>query len=639
MTRHFGQGMLKGMKVTLKNLIRGPITTQYPEQKLNLAKRERGISLVWDKDKCIGCYTCESACPHGSIHIETESTPVETGNTAPCVKKCPAHVDAAKYVRAIGQGDPSEAVAIIRERLPLPSVCAYICAHPCESACSRGSIDAPVAIRKLKRYAVENEDGSWMKNVKNKPASGKAVAIIGAGPAGLTAAYYLLRAGHKVTIFEDLPKPGGMMLVGIPRYRLPEDILMKDVKVIEDMGCEFKYNTRIEDPQALLKQGYDALLLATGAHEAGGLGVPGEEDPRVYGGAYFLKDVTFGRNRPIGDRVVIVGGGNTAIDCCRTALRLGAKDVRVLYRRTKSEMPADPLEVEDAVDEGIKFQFLVSPVKVYDENGQFKMECQEMRLGAEDASGRRRPEPIPGSNFVLDVDTVIPATSQYPIVPDSFGVTKDRSSRIQVDKEMATEVPGVYAAGDNVLGPATVIEAVAQGRIAASSIDKYLGGDGNIEEHLAKGLPLPEREGAPSSEYLHKFEYIDEERRHNTFDSVELSWAKEVAEAEANRCIRCDLKYPVTKYELKGGQCIYCSLCVESCPFDALYASNEYERATYTVKDQTLDKEYLGAAPKSSYFHPELDETLPEQTLLLNLDKDIPEPKEEAAEGEKKEAK
>ncbi len=638
MSRHYGQGIIKGMKVTLKNLVRGPITVQYPEEKLNLAKRERGISLAWNPEKCIGCYTCEDACPHHSIHIETSEQPKQLRKLLPCIMKCPAKVEAAKYVRAIATGNPEEALSIIREQLPLPSACAYVCAHPCESACTRKTVDNPVAIRKLKRYAVEHDDGRWMKNVKQAEPTGKSVAIIGAGPAGLTAAYYLLRKGHKVTVFDELPKAGGMMLVGIPRFRLPEDALMHDVKVIEDMGCEFKFNTRVEDPKSLLGNGFDSVLLATGAHEAAKLGIPGEDNEHVLGGVYFLKDVALGKKIEIGNNVVIVGGGNTAMDCCRTAVRLGAKNVFVLYRRTRNEMPADSEEIDMAIEEGVDMQYLASPVRVFEENGQLKVECKKMELGPVDASGRRSPVPIEGSEYIIDVDTVISASSQYPIVPESFGVKKNESnSRIIVDRAMATDIPGIYAAGDNVLGSSTVIQAVAQAKTAAKSIDTYLGGDGNITEVLHNEMPLPLRPGRPNPDNVHDSVYTDVDKRITNFECVEECWDQETAEAEANRCLRCDLQYEVTHYDLKGGQCVYCGLCVESCPFGALFSSSEYERATYTTEDQVLHKEHLIDAPKSSYYHSELDSELPDQSLLLDIDKEESDKKKKKEEEKKTE--
>jgi NADPH-dependent glutamate synthase beta subunit-like oxidoreductase len=622
-----GSGIFRGMAVTFRNLLRHPITTQYPEERLVVSKRIRGTVLAWSKDKCIGCYTCEHSCPHGCIDIETASTGTKLNTPAPCSNKCPAHVDAPRYIRCIAAGKPEEAVAVVREKIPFPSSCAYICAHPCESACTRYGIDEPIAIRQLKRYAVDNDNGLWKSRTLKSPPSGKKVAIIGAGPAGLTAGYYLARKGHSVTIFEALPQAGGMMLVGIPRYRLPLDTMMHDIKEIEHAGVSIKFNSYVDNIDKLFEDGYNAALASIGAHQAAALGVPGDNDPRVLGGVAFLKDVSLGQPVQIGQRIAVIGGGNTAIDCARTAVRLnkGNGKVMIVYRRTRAEMPAAAEEIEEAVEEGVELVFLAAPTRIINASGNLMMECIRMELGPEDASGRRRPEPVSGSEYVIELDNVIAAISQTPIVPPAFNLTVDKSNRIQVDKQtMAASKPGVFAAGDAVLGPATVIEAIAQGRQAAISIDLFLGGNGNINETLATPESGVTRSHRPSEGFRPPKLSISHTRRVQSFDNVETGWDKTAAEYEAARCLQCDMKYNVEKYELKGGQCIYCGLCVEACPFNALYMGYEYERATYRLSEQTLPKEDLITPDKrraSAYFHPELEKELPEQTLLLERDK------------------
>jgi NADPH-dependent glutamate synthase beta subunit-like oxidoreductase/NAD-dependent dihydropyrimidine dehydrogenase PreA subunit len=617
--------MARGMLVTLRNLLRRPITTQYPEERLTVSKRIRGTVLAWSAEKCTGCYTCQHSCPHGCIEIETSPAGNTGINPAPCTGRCPAHVDAARYIRCLSQGEPGQAVAVVREKIPFPSSCAYVCAHPCESVCTRGAIDEPIAIRMLKRYAVDNDSGEWKSGIKRAPASGKKVAVIGAGPAGLTAGYYLARAGHAVTVFEELPTPGGMMLVGIPRYRLPMDIMMDDIRAIQDAGVEIKTGTYISDPAGLLEQGYQSVLAAIGAHQAGAMGVPGDDDRRVLGGVTFLKDVSLGKKVELGKRVAVIGGGNTAIDCARTAIRMNTDRVLVVYRRTRAEMPAAPEEIVEALEEGIEFSYLAAPTRVTDQGGRLVMECIRMKLGDEDASGRRRPEPVKGSEYNVEVDNIIAAISQNPLVPDSFGLATDKSSRIQVAQDsLMTARAGIFAAGDAVLGPATVIEAIAQGRQAASAIDKYLGGSGNIDEQLARPEAIPDRRGGPLEAFRPEKLAIEHHRRLHTFDGVEIGWDRPAAECEAGRCLRCDLKYDVTKYQLKGGLCIYCGLCVEACPFNALYMGYEYERGSYRLAEQTLQKEQLltpDVRRPSAYYHPELDEGLPPQTLLLDRDK------------------
>jgi len=619
-----GSGLLKGLRVTLKTLFKRPVTTQYPEQKLTISRRERGTVLAWSAEKCTGCYTCERACPHGCIDIETPEIGQKWTAQAPCTHRCPARVDAARYIRSIAEGKPGEAVAVIREKIPFPSVCAYICAHPCESACNRGAIDEPISIRKLKRYAVDNDSGEWRNMIKRALPTGKSVAVIGAGPAGLTVAYYLARKGHAVTVLEALPSPGGMMKVGIPDYRLPVRILDADIKEIENAGAVIKTGVRVESPAKLIAEGYNAVFVGVGAHQAMPLGVPGESEPGVLGGVDFLREVNLGTPVKLGKRVAIVGGGNTAIDCARTAVRMGASEVSLVYRRTRAEMPAAPEEVEEAVEEGVKLVFLAAPSKILRAEGKLFLECVRMKLGAEDSSGRRKPEPVSGSEYLTELDNIISAVSQSPVIPKSFAMKADRGSRLIVDPETLVASAGIFAGGDDVLGPATVIECIAQGRTAASSIDLYLGGNGDITEVFTAPEKVAERTGGPLEAFRPFGDAIAHEKRLHTFEGVEIGWSNEDALLEASRCLRCDLTYKPEKWQLKGGQCIYCGLCVEACPFDALYMGYEYERNTYTAADQTLEKEAL-MTPEvrrpSGYMHPEIARSLPAQSLLLDTDK------------------
>jgi len=288
--------------------------------------------------------------------------------TAPCSHICPASVDVPRYIRFIAAGKPDEALAVIREKIPFPAVCGLVCFHPCEAKCRRGQLDEAIAIRMLKRYAAERDTGVWKQNIKLKLATGKRVAIIGSGPAGLTAAYYLAKLGHSVTVFEALPEPGGMMRVAIPDYRLPKDILKAEIKEIEEIGVDIKTNTKIDSIDSLLGNGYDAIFVATGAHRGINIGVEGGDSPNVIECIDFLRDVSLGKEVKIGikigNKVAVIGGGNVAIDGARTALRLGAEEVTIIYRRTRAEMPASPEEVEEALAEGIQIYYLAAPTKI-----------------------------------------------------------------------------------------------------------------------------------------------------------------------------------------------------------------------------------------------------------------------------------
>ena len=621
----YGLGIAKGMSVTFRHLWHKPITTQYPEERMTVSRRIRGNELAWDNEKCTGCFTCARSCPHGVIEIVTPEKGRNGSAPAPCRQKCPAGVDAARYVRLIAEGKYAEALAVIRERIPFPSGCGLICAHPCESECTRGQIDEPIAIRILKRFAWEHDDGLWRKNAKALPATGKKVAVVGAGPAGLTAGYYLAKLGHAVTIFEALPEPGGMMRYGIPEYRLPKKVLGAEIKIITDAGVELMTNTAVDSLDSLIDQGFNAVFVSLGAQQATGMGVDGEDNARVLGGVDFLRDVNMGKKVAVGDRVAVIGGGNTAMDSARTARRIGAKAVTIVYRRTRAEMPASPEEIEEAIHEGIEMYFLAAPSKVIGQDKEVQLECIRMKLGAPDASGRRRPEPIESSEFTLSFDTIIAAIGQRPVVPEAFKLSLSRWNTIEVDTEtMVTNREGVFAGGDVVLGPATVIEAIAAGRTAASGMDKYLGGSGDISETLAPVEEIPSRDGGPREAYRPEIPAIPLERRISTFEGVELSLAEELAVDEAKRCLRCDLAYEPTTYTVDARKCIFCGLCVESCPFDALFMGYGYERAAYRNSELVLHKDDLQVYQKikpSGYLHPEIAAELPEQTLLLNRDK------------------
>lgn len=468
-----------------------------------------------------------------------------------CQNACPAGVDVPRYISLIRQKRYGEAVALIREKNPFPAVCGRVCHHPCEGKCRRSQIDEPVAIRALKRFAADWE----LAHPGEAPAptvlpeKGTKVAVIGAGPAGLSAAYYLACLGHSVTVFEALPVAGGMLAVGIPEYRLPKEILDAEIDVIRKMGVEIHTDTPIDGrdgPRRLLEGGYNAVFVAVGAHVPQRLNIPGEDADGVIPATEFLKAVKLGRNVNIGRKVAVIGGGNAAIDAARTSRRLGASEVHILYRRQREDMPADREEIEEALREGVKIHYLIAPTRILERDGRVAhMECERMRLGEFDRSGRRRPVPIEGSRFMIDVDTVIPAISQSPDVGflrGMEGIELTQWDTLVVDPAtLATGLPGVFAGGDCVTGPDTVIEAIAQGRKAAISIDRYLGGDGKIPVHPDLGRELAgeiiEHQCPRNPERT-----LQLSEREANFGEVSLGFTEEVALQEAMRCLRCDLK-------------------------------------------------------------------------------------------------
>jgi NADPH-dependent glutamate synthase beta subunit-like oxidoreductase len=422
----------------------------------------------------------EAAGASGGYNIEKE--------TPACQERCPVHIDIRRYVGLIAGGEYEEAINVIRERNPLPAVCGRVCNHPCETACNRGRQDEPVAIDALKRFAADYETALRKSGRLQPPRPrhkdrGIKVAVVGAGPAGLTVAHDLAMEGFRPTVFESSPVPGGMLWLCIPEYRLPRDIILNDVSYIEDLGVEIRYDTPVSKDLTvddLMKQGFKAVFVGVGAQKGLKLKVPGEDE---YAGFVdcidFLRKVNLGDKTRPGNKVVVIGGGNSAIDSARTALRLGCEEVSILYRRTRREMPANPWEVDEAEREGVKMHYLAAPVGIAGESGRVKgMICTRMQLGALDASGRRSPVPVEGSEFEVEADLIIPAISQQPdlsFLGEGHGFEISKWNSFVVDEStMATNRPGVYAGGDDVTGPATVIEAIRSGHIAADSIREYL---------------------------------------------------------------------------------------------------------------------------------------------------------------------
>jgi NADH-quinone oxidoreductase subunit F len=478
---------------------------------------------------------------------------------APCSHTCPAGVDVPRYIRCIADGRYDEAVAVIRESIPFPSVCGYVCFHPCERKCRRALIDEPIAVQELKRFAMNHASRNVIYMQKLVRSTGKHVAVVGSGPSGLTAAYYLAKlCGHEVTVFEALSELGGMLRVGIPRYRLPVAVLDAEIDSIRKLGVSIRTNTRVDSLDRLQEQGFDALYLAPGAHAGLKLGIPGEEASMVIDCAAFLRRVSSGDRPDVGRRVAVIGGGNAAIDACRTALRLGAREVAILYRRTREEMPAAAEEIAAALEEGARIDFLVAPVEIASEDGQLRMKCIRMRPGKTDSSGRRRPEPIAGSELWMDFDSIIAAIGQHPEIPGGFGVGVSRWGLVSIDPDtLQTSVAGVFAGGDAVSGPASVIEAIAAGKQAAIAIDVYLGGTGSIQEMLAppeNKLSLPEPQEEQEPQHRPEPAKLPLDVRLKSFALVEQGLTEEQAVYEAARCLQCDLEKYHDNLELNAAE-------------------------------------------------------------------------------------
>ena len=520
---------------------------------------------------------------------------------APCFEACPTHQDIQAYVGLIANGETEEAIKIIKKDNPLPRSIGRVCPHPCEDACRRNHLEGAVSICSLKRFAGD-EYSDYIPECAEK--NGKKVAVVGGGPAGLSCAYFLLLKGYSVDVFEAEKKAGGMLRFGIPAYRLPKDVLDKEIENIEKMGAQFNYNKKLGRDFSVesLKAEYDAVFVATGAWKSSSLRCDGDNAHGVIGGIEMLYKVANGENVDLGKKVAVVGGGNTAIDAVRTAVRLGAENVTLIYRRTESEMPAEKDEIKDAKDEGVNFKFLVAPLNVVTENGKVKgINLQKMELGEPDASGRRSPVRVDGETEILYCDTIISAIGQQVVSEDIKELELTKKGTISADEcSFKTSVDGVFAAGDVInKGPDIAVRAIAGGKNAARSIDCYLNG---ID--LTPELPQYAENKDFDAEILCGIEKIDRvnitlenaDLRKNNFNEVASVLTKEEAQKEASRCLECGCasvydcqllplmrEYDSWKMSISGktrqykkdkshpfivrdnNKCILCGLCVRVC--------------------------------------------------------------------------
>ncbi len=538
-----------------------------------------------DPGKCTGCGLCMQNCP---LEVMSEYNEGETGRSAvyinypqavpstyvidredpPCAIACPVHLEVREYVGLIAEGRYEESLAIIRKKLPFPSVCGRVCSHPCEEMCLRGrEVDDPVAIASLKRFVADYEEASGkpipVPVIREKRE--EKVAIIGAGPAGLTCANDLALMGYTVHVFEKLPVAGGMLAVGIPEYRLPKKVLNKEIDAIKALGITIETGVAFgkdKTLEGLKKEGYKAVFFAVGAHGNQTLKIPGEDLKGVFPGVDFLRDLNLQRLGGLSGHVVVIGGGNVAIDAARSALRAGAGSVEICYRRSLKEMPASSEEIEEALEEGITFRYLVSPVEIVGDGKVSGIKMIKMRLSEPDESGRRRPVAVKESEFILKADAIIPAIGQridQPLVASLGAALTPKSSPVVDKLTLQTSLEGVFAGGDLVTGPAMAIDAMAAGKRAAVSIDRYIKG-----EDLSRGRELDEtfcpvedvREGIEKEPRVSMPE-MGVAKRIKGFDEVQLGYTEEMAVVEAKRCLSCR-------------RCLGCGICADVCEADAI---------------------------------------------------------------------
>ncbi len=500
---------------------------------------------------CRFCGACVEVCPTGALMDKELKEAEREADLVPCKYACPAGVDVPKYVYLVSKGRFAEAAAIIREKVPLPNILAHACSRPCENVCRRGKVNESVSICALKRFAMENDSEIWRQKLRVAEPTGKKVAIIGSGPAGLTAAYYLARLGHSVSIFEEMPEPGGMLRYGVQEYRLPKEVVEKDLKEILSLGVEIRTGVVFGQDltfESLRNQGFEAILLAVGLQNSRKLKVEGSELEGIMGGLDFLRDVRLGKIKSLKGEVLVIGGGNVAMDVALTALRLGAGRVQVVCLEKPEEMPAFPWEIEQAVEEGIAIHNSYGVKRILGENGRVASVELMRCLSVFDEEGKFNPTFDETVTKTVKADTLILAIGQAPdfswLKTDQIKISE--AGTIQVNTNtMQTDIPGVFACGDIVNGPASIVEAVASGRNAAFAIDRYLGGTGTLEDSFADIGEISHwlgREEGFAYKPRVKMPRLPLEKRKGNFAEVELGFNEKMAVEEAGRCLRCDLR-------------------------------------------------------------------------------------------------
>ena len=597
-----------------------------------------------DKENCVACGKCVEVCPAGAAKLGqklcTKNGPVVypkhelpddnhwgpdkwdedyrdnnmkncyDSGTAPCKTACPAHIAVQGYIKMAAEGRYLDALKLIKQDNPFPAVCGSICNRRCEDACTRGTIDSPVAIDEIKRFIAEQElkaETRYVPARRTYRAStedyAEHIAVIGAGPAGMSCAYYLANMGYPVTVFEKNPVPGGMLTLGIPNFRLEKDVVNAEIEVLREMGVEFKCGVEVGKDvtlDELRAQGYKGFFLGIGAQKSSALRIPGEELEGVFGGVEFMREVNLGSKPAIGDKVAVIGGGNVAMDVCRTAVRLGAKETYVVYRRSEDEMPADKMEVAEAKEEGVKFLFLNAPAEIIGEDGKVKaLKVEVMELGEPDEKGRRKPVGT-GKFETIEVSAVIGAIGQKVdlggIAPE--GMTFNKNGTIIADAvTLQTSQPDVFVGGDVYTGPKFAIDAIAAGREAAISLHRYV--------HPGQSLTLARNRRdfieLDKSNLAIAVESFDNSSRQvpghdakkaKSFSNDRMAFTEEQVKKEASRCLGCGATV------VDENKCIGCGLCTTKCEFDAIHLRRELPEASTMIKAEDKMKAILPYAAK-----------------------------------------
>ena len=591
-----------------------------------------------DAEKCVACGKCAEVCPAGAAKLGqklcTKTGPVvypkqplpddnhwgehmwspnykddnqkqchESG-TAPCKTACPAHIAVQGYINLAAQGRYLDALKLIKQDNPFPAVCGSICNRRCEQACTRGSIDSPVAIDEIKKFIAEQElkaESRYVPAPRPKKQQlipyEQRIAVIGAGPAGMSCAFYLANMLYKVTVFDKNPAPGGMLTLGIPNFRLEKDVVNAEIDVLREMGVEFKCGVEVGKDitlDELRAQGYKGFYLAIGAQKSAPIGVPGEELEGVFGGIDFLRKVNLGGKPAIGTKCAVIGGGNVAMDVCRTAVRYGAEDTYIIYRRSQAEMPADEEEISEAMAEGVKFRFLSAPVEIIGKDGKVSaLKVERMELGEPDANGRRKPVGT-GEYETIEVDSVIGAVGQQVdlggIAPE--GMTFNKNGTVVIDPVTGqTTQNDIFAGGDFVTGPKFAIDAIAAGRVGAESLHRFV----NPGQSLTLGRNRREFIELNKEEAVIPIGFDNAPRqvpghdaaKAKTFSNDRLTFTEEQIRKEASRCLGCGAT------EVDENQCIGCGLCTTKCEFDAIHLSRDLPDASKMYKAEDKMKAIL----------------------------------------------